>query len=179
MDAEKKLKIYHSVINRYKDLIGEKESNSISLIRQRVSPYNDIIRNTRDNITSNIIGYQYKNDFFTAAQAAVNHVRSMETCEFAFTFWMDFKDMEELKVGTAYDKAIYLAAILRSLGSDNVRVLVTKNDLPYVKFIWDAKDYVFSSQTGSLLLGEDSLKLFKDDPVAYSFNDLVYENHEE
>ena len=179
MDAETTLKIYRVILNRYKDLIGEKESHSISVIRQRVSPYNDTIRNTRNSITSNIIGYEYRKDFFTAAQAAVNHIRKMETCEFAFTFWMDFKDMEELKVATAYDKAIYLAAILRSLGSENVRVLVTKKDNPYVKFVWNTVDYVFSPQTGSLLVGEDTLKLFKDDQVSYSFNDLVYEDHEE
>ncbi|MBN1170336.1 hypothetical protein JXA56_04890 [Candidatus Micrarchaeota archaeon] len=178
MDAEKKLKIYHVVIARYKDLIAEKESHSISTLRQRVSPYNDIIRNIRDNIVSNIIGYQYRKDFFTAAQEAINHIRRIETCEFTFTFWMDFKDMEELRVGTAYDKAIYLTAILRSLGSDDARVLVTKKDIPYVRFLWDNSEYLFSPQSGSLLLGDDQMKLFIDDPVAYSFNDLVYENYE-
>lgn len=178
MDAEKKLKIYHVVIARYKDLIAEKESHSISALRQRVSPYNDIIRNIRDSIISNIIGYQYRQDFFTAAQEALNHIRKIETCEFAFTFWMDFKDMEELKVGTAYDKAIYLTAILRSLGSEDARVLVTKKDIPYVCFLWNGSEYLFSTKSGSLFLGEDRMKLFADDPVTYSFNDLVYENYE-
>ena len=178
MDAETKLKIYLIVLNRYKDLIGEKESHSVSIIRQRVSPYNNIIREIRDNIMSNFISYSYKNDFFNAAQDAINHIRKIETCEFAFTFWMDLKDIEELKVATTYDKAIYLAAILRSLGSEDVRVLVTNNDQQYVRFSWNNDEYIFSPKSGSLLMGDDRLKLFENDPVAYSFNDLVYETHD-
>jgi len=178
LDTKTKIEIYKIVLDRYKNLITEKESHSISEIRQKVSPYNDVIRNIRDKITHDIPGYDYQKDFFTAAQKAMVHIRNIRTCEFAFTFWMDLKAMEELKIGTAIDKAILFAAILRSLGSEDVRVLVTKKDKPYVKFNWKT-EYIFVPDTGSTLMGEDSMNLFSDDPVAYSFNDLVYENHEE
>ncbi len=175
LDAETKLEIYKTVLNRYKDIITEKESLSISEIRQKVSPYNDIIRSIKEELTEDMPGYDSGKDFMAAAQKAMSYVRRIRTCEFAFTFWMDFKEMQELKIGTAMDKAILLAALLRSLGSDDVRVLVTRAGRPYVRF----RDNVFVPETGSMLMGEDAMKLFSEDPVAYSFSDLAYENHEE
>jgi hypothetical protein len=178
LDATTKLEIYRLVLKRYKDFIAEKESLSISEIRQKVSPYNDFVRKINEQLTRNIISYSYKNDFIRAAQNAMDYVRRIKTCEFAFTFWLDFEDMDRLKIGTAMDKAILFAALLRSLGSESVHVLVTKKYKPYVKFSFD-KEYLFVPETGSLLLGEDSMKMFSDDPVSYSFNDLMYQNHEE
>ncbi len=178
LDASTKLEIYRLVLKRYKDFITEKESLSISEIRQKVSPYNDFIRKINAELTKNVVSYSYKNDFIRAAQNAMDYVREIKTCEFAFTFWMDFEDMQKMKIGTVMDKAILFAALLRSLGSEDVRVLVTKTYKPYVKFSFE-KEYLFVPETGSLLLGEDSMKMFSDDPVSYSFSDLVYENNEE
>lgn len=178
LDEGTKLEIYRLVLARYKDIITEKESLSISEIRQKVSPYNDFIRKLNSSLTKNIVGYSYKKDFIQAAQNAMDYVRGIKTCEFAFTFWMDFEDMRRLKIGTSMDKAILFAALLRSLGSEDVRVLVTKSYKPYVKFSFD-KEYLFVPETGSLLLGEDSMKMFSDDAVSYSFSDLVYENYED
>lgn len=179
MDPKAKLEIYKLVLGRYKGLISEKESRSISEIRQRVSPYNDFIRKMRDSIVSDMVPYVYGSQFFTAAQRAMSHVRGIRTCEFAFTFWMDFAEMDSLKFGTAMDKAILLAALLRSLESPDARVLVTKRGAAFVRFSWGGAQHFFSPDSGSLLMGGDAMKLFADDPVAYAFNDLIYENYEE
>jgi hypothetical protein len=48
-----------------------------------------------------------------------------------------------------------------------------------VRFSWAGANYLFAAENGSLLAGDDALKVFADDPVAYSFNDLAYENYEE
>lgn len=179
MDPKAKLEIYKLVLGRYKDLITEKESRSISEIRQRVSPYADFIRKVRDSFVSDMVPYVYDTQFFTAAQRAMSYVRGIRTCEFAFTFWMDFTEMDSLKFGTSMDKAILLAALLRSLESPDARVLVTKKGVPFVRFGWNGAQHFFSTDSGSLLMGADAMKLFADDPVAYAFNDLVYENYEE
>lgn len=179
MGPDAKLGIYTLVLSRYKDLISEKESRSISEIRQRVSPYNDFIRKMRDSFTSDMVPYVFSNQFFVAAERAMSYVRDIRTCEFAFTFWMEFREMDELRFGTAMDKAILLAALLRSLESEDARVLVTKRGSAYVRFSWSGASYLFAAENGSLLVGDDALKIFASDPVAYSFSDLVYENYEE
>lgn len=179
LDAATKLEIYKLVISRYKDLISEKESRSISDLRQSVSPYTDGIRRLRDSMTSDMVPYVHKSQFFTAAQRAMAYVRGIRTCEFAFTFWLNIREMEQLKMGTAMDKAILLAALLRSFESEDARVLVTKKGAAFVKFSWGGTQYLFAADRGSLYVGEDALSVFADDPVAYAFNDLVYENYEE
>lgn len=179
LDPEIKLRIYTLVLGRYKDLISEKETRSITETRARVSPYNDYIRKMRERMLSDIVPYDPRRDFLVASGRAIDYVRSIRTCEFAFTFWMDFPEMEELKIGTAMDKAILLAALLRSFESEDARVLVTKKGRALVRFSWKGAPYLFNSGSGSLLAGEDASRLFTDDPVAYSFSDLIYENYED
>lgn len=179
LDDKTKLEIYKLVINRYKDTITQNESRSISEIRQRVSPYTDFIRKMRERMLSDTVPYEYKRHFFTAVERALSYIRGIRTCEFAFNFWMNFEEIDSLKVSSALDKAILLAALLRSFESEDTRVVVTKKGKIFVKFLWRDTPYLVAPETGSLLSGEDSMKIFSDDPVAYSFNDLVYENYEE
>ena len=179
MDAASKLGIYTLVLARYKDLINEKETHSISEIRARVSPYQDFIRNLRDSLIKDMVPYVPKSQFMIGAERAMDYVRTIKTCEFAFTFWMEFSEMASLRFGTVMDKSILLSSLLRSLGSEDAKVLVSRRSKAFVKFSNDGRTYVFSPESGSLLMGDDAMKLFADDPVAYAFNDLVYENYED
>jgi hypothetical protein len=179
IDPGTKLEIYKLVLSRYKDMISEKESRSISEIRQRVSPYNDFIRGLRSRMLEGLEPYDPAEHSLEAAERAMDYVRRIRTCEFAFTFWMEFREMEALRIGTAMDKAILLAAILRSLEAADARVLVSRKGSALVRFSAGGRQYIFVPESGSLLMGDDAMKLFSDDPVAYSFNDLLYENYEE
>jgi hypothetical protein len=179
LDPKTKLDIYKLVLARYKELISEKESKSISEIRQRVSPYNDFIRRIRDRLLEDIVPYSYAHHFPLAAQKAISYVNGIRTCEFAFSFYVAFPEMEELRIGTAFDKAMLLAALLRALESEDARVLVTRRGRPYVRYQYKGETFVFVPESGSLLAGEDSMKLFSEDPLSYPFSDLVYENHED
>ena len=179
LDTATKLELYKLVLAKYKDLINEKETLSISEIRQRVSPYNDFVRKLRDKMLADTVPYVFKSHFFSAAQRAMAYVGSIRTCEFAFTFWMGFSEMDALKIGTAMDKSILLAALLRSFESEDAKVLVSGKGKTFVKFSFGGTQYLYVTESGSMLLGEDAMKTFADDPVAYGFNDLVYENYEE
>lgn len=179
LDPLTKLEIYKLILNRYKAQISEKESVSISEIRQKVSPYNDFIRGIRESMLKDIVPYDARQHFMIAAERAMDYVRKIRTCEFAFTFWMTFPEMERLKVGTATDKAILLAAMLRSFESEDARVIVSKRGKAFVRFSWKGTPYLFVPESGSLLMGDDAMRLLTDDPIAYCFNDLIYENYEE
>jgi hypothetical protein len=179
LDSATKLELYKLVLARYKDLINQKESRSISEIRARVSPYNDFIRKLRDSMLADTVPYVPATHFFTMAQRAMAYVRTIRTCEFAFTFWMDFKEMDGLKIGTGMDKSILLAALLRALESEDAKVLVSGKGKAYVRFSWAGTQYLFVTESGSLLMGDDAMRVFSEDPAAYAFNDLVYENYEE
>jgi len=179
LDPSTKLEIYKLVLSRYKDLITEKESLSISEIRQKVSPYNDFVRKMRDSLLIDMVPYDPRQNFLTGAERAMDLIRKIKTCEFAFTFWMDFKEMDSLKIATSMDKAILLAALLRSLESEDAKVLVTKKGRALVRFSYKGVPYLFVPESGSLLMGDDAMRLITDDPLAYAFSDLIYENYEE
>ena len=84
-----------------------------------------------------------------------------------------------MKAATAFDKCLLLAALFRSFGSENVRVVETKNDKNYVLFEWSNEKYAILPETGSLLAGEEVGKLFQNDRMRYIFNDLLFESYEE
>ncbi len=179
IDPGTRLELYKLVLTRYKDLISEKESKSVSEIRQRVSPYDDFIRKMRQNIIADLAVYDPKLHFLAAAQKAMAYVRQIRTCEFAFGFWMRFEEMDKLRIGTAMDKALLLTALMRSLEAEDVRVTVTKRGRPYVRFSFSGTTYLFVPESGSVVIGEDADSLLSEDPPAYSFSDLLYENYEE
>jgi hypothetical protein len=179
LDSATKLELYKLVLARYKDLINEKESRSISEIRARVSPYNDFVRKIRDSMLTDMVPYVPKTQFLAVAQRAMAYVRSIRTCEFTFAFWMDFREMDSLKIGTAMDKSILLAALLRSFEAEDAKVLVSGKGKTFVRFSYSGTIYLFVTESGSLLVGDDASRISSDDPFAYAFNDMVYENYEE
>jgi hypothetical protein len=179
LDSTTKLEIYKLVLNRYKGLITEKETRPISEIRQKVSPYSPLVKKLRDSFISDIVPYDPRRYFMNAAERAIAYIRQIKTCEFAFTFWVEFDEMDRFKIGTSLDKAIFLCALLRALDADDSRVLVTKRGKNLVRFTHGGAVYLFIPESGSLLVGGDIQNVISDDPVAYSFNDLAYENYEE
>lgn len=179
IDDATKLKIYTLMVSRYKDLISEQEERSVSEIRQQVSPYNEHLKSIRDRLISEISPYEYERNFFQAVQRVLHFIREIKTCRFLLTFWMKFEEIDELKVAGIMDKAILLAALLRSLDSKDVKVMVSRSGRPFVGFSWKGERYLIVPESGSLLTGEDLPKAFADDPLSYSFSDLSYESYEE
>lgn len=178
-DLETKLKIYMLITNRYKDLITEKENRSISEIRQKVSPYNDFIRQKKDSLVADFRPYEYEKHFFTAVQRALNYVRTIRNCEFLLTFWMSFEEMEQLKAADIMDKSILFASLLRALGSENVKVYVTRAKRVFVGFNWSSIFYLVDVKNVSMLSGTEADGAFLKDPLAYEFNDLNFESFED
>ena len=176
IDTETKLKLYMLIANRYKDLISKQEERSVSEIRMRVSPYNDHIRSIRDRLLSDFHPYTAERDFMTAAQRAIQHIKEIKTVKFLLTFWMSFEEISELRIAGVMDKALLLAALLRSLEGVDVLVLVTKSDRVFVNFNWKGDKYLVAPESGSLLAGDDANKIFESDKPAYAFSDLSYES---
>ena len=179
IDNETKLKLYLLIIHRYKSLISEKESQSITEIRQRCSPYSEPVKKLKERLIGSVINYAYETDFLHATESALDYIRELKNIQLGLTFWLNFEDIDMLKAAPSFDKCLLLAALLRSFGSENVRVVETKSKKNYVLFEWSSEKYAILPETGSLLAGEDVGKLFQNDSIAYSFNDLIYENYEE
>ena len=179
LDTETKLKIYTLIVNRYKDFVNKNEERSVSEIRQRVSPYDDYVKQFRDRLIEDLQPYNYDKHFFSAVQKILVYVRSLKTFRNAVTFWMDFKDIADVGAASIMDKAILMAALFRALDSKDVKVMVTKSGKTYVGFSWNGELYLILPDTGSMLTGSDATNGLAEDPVSYAFSDLFYESYEE
>lgn len=176
---EEKLRLFRLIVERYSDLIDEKESKSLLEIRQMVSPYNPVIEGVRESLISDIKPYRYEENFFSAVKKAVDYMKKIKVYDTSFAFWLDFNEIKKLSVCSAIDKAVFFAALLRSFGSDNVVVLVSKEGKPFVSFTWKKERYLFLPESDSLVCGEYVSKVMGENEPAYSFNDITYESFEE
>jgi hypothetical protein len=174
-----KLRLYRLIVERYKDMISKEEERSVTQIRSSISPYGEFIKLVRDRLTSQFNPYEYDKNFFQAVQSAIEYIKGISTFRAIPVFWMTFEEIEKIKVASAMDKALYLAAILRALESKDVKVMVTKKDNIYVGFSFEGKDFLILPESGSLLSADDATARFSEDPLSYSFSDLFYENFEE
>lgn len=175
-DLETKLKLYTLIVSRYKDLISEKENRSISETRQRISPYSDFIKNLKSSFTGP--NYKYPDNFPSSLQKILDYVSSIKNFEFKLTFWLTFEEMDKLKAGDLLDKALLCASLLRSLDSENVKVVITTSNTPYVCFDWKSENHLINLSTTSLLKGNDVDEIFKKDKVVFAFSDLFFDQYE-
>ncbi|MGV8176849.1 MAG: hypothetical protein ACP5NX_03550 [Candidatus Bilamarchaeaceae archaeon] len=172
-------RVINQIVSRYGQLISGKEERSVSEIRQRVTPYTDFIKALRDGLIRDILPYDHAKHFGQALPKVLDYIRSLETVRLPLVFWLSFEEMDSLKAGTPMDKALLMAALLRSLESPNARVVVTKSQKAYVAFENGEEKNVVNPETCSILSGDDALKVFQDDPMAYVFNDLMYESFDD
>ena len=176
LDVETKLKLYMLIVNRYKDLISEKEEQSITELRNRISPYNDFIRELRKRLSE---GHDIEADFLSVVQKFILYIRKVKNFEFLFNFWMKFEEIDEIGAAPVMDQALLLTSLLRSIDAKDPRVYITKSERIYITFEHNGDKYLVIPETGSLLVGNDVKNVFDNDKPAYSFSDLVYENYEE
>ena len=160
-------------------MICKEEEKSVTEIRSCISPYDEFIKSVKDRLISDLSPYEYEKNFFQAVQSAIEYIKGIKTFRAIPVFWMTFEEIDRIKVASAMDKALYLAAILRALESKDVKVMVSKKENVYVGFTWDSKNFLIAPESGSLLSGEDAIGRFSDDPLSYAFSDLFYENYEE
>jgi len=111
-------------------------------------------------------------------QKCVDYIREIKNFEFLLTFWMSFEEMDKLKAADIMDQALLLTALLRSLGSETVKVHVTKTKRIYVGFDYKGEKMLINPASGSILRDDDVANVFQNDPLSYSFNDLSYETFE-
>ncbi|MEM4554269.1 MAG: hypothetical protein QXT25_00260 [Candidatus Anstonellaceae archaeon] len=180
-DQQLKLKLYKIIIDRYREQIESYETKTVSELKTMVAPYDKKIEEIKETITSNFHPYIFSEHFLEAAQMAFSYVRSFQTISPPVSFWLSFQEMHSLLAGDEIDKSILLCSILRSLGCEKAKVVVTDDRSSFVVFEFDGKSFLASHS-------EKELKEFRSEKEAfsampgkplYAFNDKVYEDFAE
>lgn len=172
-----KLKLYELIISRYREKIEESENRGISELRTRISPYNEFVKQLNERLCSELTPYEYEKHFPIAVQKAIEYIKSIKNIELPVTFWLEFETIDELKAGNLIDQALLLTSLLRSFGSQNAKIFITKSKKVYVGYSWKDEQYLINPESGSLLRGEDVQTVFFNDSVLYTFSDLCFETY--
>ncbi|MEM4348569.1 MAG: hypothetical protein QXN37_03300 [Candidatus Anstonellaceae archaeon] len=176
-----KMKLYKIIIDRYREQIEAYETKTVSELKTMVAPYDKKIEEIRATITSNFHPYIFSEHFLEAARMAFAYVSSFQTISPPVSFWLSFQEMHSLLAGDEIDKSILLCSILRSLGCEHAKVVVTDSRTSFVIFEFEGKIFLASHS-------EKELKEFKSEKEAfsfmpgkplYAFNDKVYEDFAE
>ncbi|VVB98449.1 Uncharacterised protein [uncultured archaeon] len=178
-DNDVKLKIYELIISRYKDKIEEGEHKSISELRERISPYNEFIKQLAERLSAELKPYEYEKHFPPALQNSIEYIKGIRNVELPVSFWIDFQTMDELKAGDVIDQALLLTSLLRAFGSPGAKMFITKSRKVYVGYEWKGEQHIINPESGSVLSGEDVQKTFAEDPIVYAFSDLYFESYGE
>lgn len=176
-----RLKLYKLIIDRYRDMIEQGESRSVSDLKAMVMPHHEKIVELRESITEGFHPYVYEEHFLQAAKMCFEYVSSFRTISAPVSFWLTFQDMKEIMAGDEMDKSMLLCSLLRSLGCENAKVFLSDSRNSYVLFQFSSKSYVADHSQKGLVEGKsgaEAMALLKG-KILYSFNDKEYESFQE
>jgi len=180
-DDEVRLKIYRLIIDRYRDKIEEYETKSVSDLKLLVQPRNERVAAMRESLTESFHPYVYEEHFLSAAKMAFEYVSSFRTLSLPVSFWLDFTEMQQMMAGDEIDKSILFCSLLRALGSESAKVVVTDSRNSHVLFDFSGKFFVADHIQKELVekVSEAEAKTLMRGKPLYSFNDKDYEDFQE
>lgn len=180
-DDELRLKVYRLIIDRYRDKIEEYEAKSVSDLKGMVRPHDQKIAEIRITLTEAFHPYVYEEHFLQAAKMAFEYVSTFHTLSLPVSFWLDFSEMQSLLSGDEIDKSILFCSLLRSLGSENAKVVVTDSRNSHAIFEFGGKSFVADHSKTQLaeFQSEAAAKASLNGKPLYSFNDKEYDDFQE
>lgn len=180
-EDEIRLKVYRLIIDRYRDKIEEYETKSVSDLKLLVQPRNERVAAMRESLTWSFHPYVYEEHFLQAAKMAFEYVSSFRTLSLPVSFWLDFSEMQQMMAGDEIDKSILFCSLLRALGSDSAKVVVTDSRNSHVLFGFSGKFFIADHMQKELLekASEEEAKACLKGKPLYSFNDKDYEDFQE
>lgn len=181
---EQRVALYKKIIERYKNVIEEREAKSIPELKELIQPRDERIQKLREEIISGFHPYIFERDFEAAAGKAFEFVRNEILNEaLPLEFWLSIEDILELRVADEMDKAILLCSLLIALENDSARVVVATDGggrHAFVVFEFKNVFHLFDPFHGIRLEGGKKMVLEKffegsERGKAYEFSNSSYE----
>ena len=174
-----RVRLLEMVINRYRELIEEKEKKSISDLKLLVRPNDETVQKKKEEIIAGVRPYIYNQNFLKAAELCHKAVREIRTYNTPINFWLTPKEMMDLKGGDPMDKALFLCSLLIALENPEVHVIIGMNKgiKVAVGFMFNNEFHILDPISSISAKGEKAKIIdewFRDDRKVYEFNDRNY-----
>lgn len=166
--------IMEYILSRHKEEIERTEAQSLSRLRQIVSPHSEYVIRLKTEILASLAPYIKEDHFLDAAQKMVSHCSRLEVIRLPVQFSLSFEEMEKFGAAPLLDKALLETSLLRAAGSEDA-ALVIGSAGTLVKFSWDREQFAVDVEKDRLLRGKEAEKYIAASKPLYVLNDLFFE----
>ncbi len=183
-------RLYAMLLEKYADLINEKEKRTIGEIKSLVNKEDLTIQSILADLKPE--GYAFPLGYLEAAQKALSFAQkeiSYVEPEINLNYWFSPKEIFSSKVGDDEDLAVFLCSLLFALEDENASVIIAELDSlrthAFVSTEFDGKFFILDasqkhvfpdfSGTKEEALQKYSFKGAKIKRFLYKFNNSTYE----
>ena len=143
-------KLYGILLEKYAEIINEKERRTIGEIKALVNKDDLTIQSILSDIKSP--EYSFPKDYLLAAEKALSFTQnkiSYVEPEINLNYWLSPKEIFSSKVGDDEDIAVFLCSLLFALGDKNASVIIAELDSlrthAFVAIEFEGKFYILDA----------------------------------
>ena len=128
-NCELKLRLYKLLLQKYSEIINEKEKRTIGEIKSLINGEDLTIQSILEGFKKE--DYSFETGYPAAAEKAFRFVsREIDFVELdlSLNYWIEPKEIMTSKVGDDEDIALFLASILLGLGDEKAEVVIAELD---------------------------------------------------
>ncbi len=183
-------KLYGILLEKYAELINEKERRTIGEIKALVNKDDLTIQSILSDIKPS--EYAFPKDYLPTAEKALSFVQNKINyveSEINLNYWLSPKEIFSSKVGDDEDISVFLCSLLFALGDENTSVIIAEFDNlrthAFIALEFEGKFYILDpsqkhsfadfSGTKEEALQKYSFKGAKIKRFLYKFNNTTYE----
>ncbi|RLG19978.1 hypothetical protein DRN67_01205 [Candidatus Micrarchaeota archaeon] len=181
-ELRRKIALYRRIIERYREIIEKAETKTVTELRSLIVPNDPVIIKLKDEILEEFRPYIFSKHFEAAARKAYEFVlEEVANEELPVDFWLEPRDIVELRAADEMDKAVLLCSLLRSMECDSAKVIVESNGERhvFVGFSVGKKYFLMDPAHRTIIDGRREDVLMKrfggGNKQVYEFNDKEYD----
>jgi len=139
-NAENELKLSKFLLQKYADIINERERRTIGEIKELVDGKDLSIQSLVQDFRG--AGYSFKENYFEALKKVFELVKNeieFVDADLGINYWLTAKEVLEARSADDEDLAVFLCAAMKALGDDSAEVIIAELD--------DLKTHAFVATT--------------------------------
>lgn len=161
------IKLYAKIIERYKELIEEKEEKNIYELRKMIDPDDKTIRTLLE--TNKVENCEQ------LLQLIETLLKEIKNVYLPISFWMTYSEILEVKACEPLQKAMLLCSLVSNFTED-CYVCKNSNNI-FLIFFYEAATYQINVSTGEIIKSEKKVdEIIKENE--FCFNRNVYIENE-
>ena len=127
MDSPNQMKLCEYLLNKYADIINEREKRTIGEIKALVDGSDLTIQSFVEDFKSP--GYRFSEDYEKALKQTFDFVKkeiSFVDVDLNVNYWLSPREILEVKVADDEDLAVFMCATMKALGDSTAEVIIAE-----------------------------------------------------